>query len=200
MIEALRAVRYTVGNLDQAERWYSQWLDVQPHPVTAGVLRYGVDGSWLELVEGPTVVDGRVQAFWGVDSLGLELERLQALGLHPQTPSALPPALLDANGPPTATFADPFGNLLGLVEVHDPHAQRARDHRAAEKIALRKVRDALDDLGAQDRQQRAANRLVLGLVVGVLVAGLVAGGIAWIKRQPPQGADNKLTLPQQYRK
>lgn len=117
MIEALRTVRYTVGDLAQAEHWYSQWLDVLPYPISGGVLRYGVDGSWLELVEDPGQAAHRgVLAYWGVDSLGQELERLQALGIRPQTP----PALADTHSPPTATFVDPFGNVVGLVEVHDP--------------------------------------------------------------------------------
>ena len=47
MIEALPSVRYTVGDLAQAERWNSQRLDVLPYPAADGVLRYGVYGSWL---------------------------------------------------------------------------------------------------------------------------------------------------------
>ncbi|MES2581130.1 MAG: VOC family protein [Pseudomonadota bacterium] len=195
MIEALRSVRYTVGDLAQARHWYSQWLDVLPYPATDGVLRYGLDGSWLELVEehgDHTQAHGSVLAYWGVDSLGQELERLQALGINPQTP----PALLDASNPPTATFVDPFGNVVGLVEVHDPHAQRARAHRAAEKIALRNVRAALDDLGEEERQQRLANRLVLALVV----VGLLVGGFAMVKMLPHKPQEDKLSIPLQGKK
>lgn len=196
MIEALRSVRYAVGDLAQAERWYSQWLDVQPYPVTDGVLRYGVDGSWLELVEGPAhPVHGSMLAYWGVDSLDQELQRLEALGIHPQTPPALP----GANSPATATFVDPFGNVLGLVEVHDPHAQRAREHRAAEKIALRKVRETLDKLDEEEDQQRLFNRFVLALVV---VVGLLVGGLAVVKTlssHKPQ-EERKIILPLQGNK
>lgn len=188
MIEALRTVRYTVDDLVQAEHWYSQWLDVLPYPVSGGVLRYGVDGSWLELVENPGQPAHRgVMAYWGVDSLGQELERLQALGIHPQTP----PVLADTHNPPTATFVDPFGNVVGLVEVHDPHAQRARAHRAAEKIALRKVRAVLDGLGAEDRQQRSANRLVLALVVVVLLIS----AFALFKMLPNRAQEERIVIP-----
>jgi hypothetical protein len=196
MIEALRSVRYTVGDLALAEHWYSQWLDVQPYPSTDGVLRYVVDGSWLELVPGhggQTDTPGSVFACWGVDSLGQELERLRALGISPQTL----PALLDASNPPTATFADPFGNMVGLVEVHDPHAQRARDHRAAEKIALRKVRDTLDKLGKEEDQQRQFNRFVLGLVVAV---GLMVGGFTLVKALSHKPQEEKITIPLQGKK
>ncbi len=194
MIEALRSVRYTVGDLAQAEHWYSQWLDVQPYPATDGVLRYGVDGSWLELTEDPAhQPHAGVLAYWGVDSLGHELERLHTLGIHPQTP----PALRDTNSPPTATFVDPFGNVVGLVEVHDPHAQRAREHRAAEKIALRKVRETLDTLGKEEDQQRLFNRFVLALVV---VVGLLVGGFALVWKPPHQPQENKIILPLQGKK
>lgn len=189
MIEALRAVRYPVGDLAQAEHWYSQWLDVLPYPISDGVLRYGVDGSWLELAEGPgNPAPGGVLAYWGVDSLDQELQRLQALGIHAQTP----PVLTDTNAPPTATFVDPFGNVVGLVEVHDPHAQRAREHRAAEKIALRKVRAVLDKLGDEQDQQRLFNRLVLVMVV---VVGLLLGGFAivWTLSHKPQ--EDRIVIP-----
>ncbi len=194
MIEALRSVHYTVGDLAQAERWYSQWLDVLPYPVAGGVLRYDVDGSWLDLVEDPGhQAHGCVQAWWGVDSLGQELDRLRALGISPQ----IPPALLDANNPPTASFLDPFGNVVGLIEVHDPHAQRARDHRAAEKIALRKVRETLDNLDKEEDQQRLFNRFVLALVVAV---SLLVGGLTLVKLLSPKPQEDKIILPLQVKK
>nr|WP_315491928.1 VOC family protein [uncultured Rhodoferax sp.] len=192
MIEALRSVRYTVEDLAVAERWYSQWLDVQPYPAEGGVLRYGLQDSWLELVEGHNLAPGSVQACWRVDSLELELQRLHALGISPQTPPVLP----GTESPSSATFVDPFGNVVGLVEVHDPHTQRARDHRAAEKIALRRVRETLDSLGEQDRQQRLANRLVLALVV----VGLLVGGFTIFKMLPGKPQQEKLILPMQGKK
>jgi hypothetical protein len=192
MIEALRSVRYTVGDLAVAKRWYSQWLDVQPYPAADGVLRYGLGDSWLELVEGHNLAPGSVQACWRVDSLELELQRLHALDISPQTPPALP----GTESPSSATFVDPFGNVVGLVEAHDPHAQRARDHRAAEKIALRRVRETLDSLGEQDRQQRLANRLVLALVV----VGLLVGGFTIFKMLPGKPQQEKLILPLQGKK
>lgn len=189
MIEALRAVRYTVGDLAQAEHWYSQWLDVLPYSVSDGVLRFGVDGSWLELVGGPgNPAQGGVLAYWGVDSLGQELQRLQTLGIYPQTP----PVLTDAHNPATATFVDPFGNVVGLVEVHDPHAQRARAHRAAEKIALRNVRAALDKLGDEEDQQRLFNRLVLAMVV---VVGLLVGGFTIVRALSHTPPEDRIVLP-----
>lgn len=171
MIEALRSVRYTVGDLAVAQTWYSQWLDMQPCPVTEGVLRYDVDGSWLDLVEDPAhQARGSVQAYWGVDSLGRELERLHALGINPQTPPA----------------------LLGAGRVQDPHAQRARDHRAAEKIALRKVRETLDKLDSGEDQQRMFNRFMLALVV---VVGLLVGSFTLVKTLSHKPQEDKIVLP-----
>jgi predicted enzyme related to lactoylglutathione lyase len=188
MIEGLRSVRYTVGSLALAEQWYSQLLDVRPYQSTDSVLRYCVDGSWLELVETRTDAASSVLVYWGVDSLQLELLRLQELGIQPQTP----PAVLDATAR-TATFLDPFGNTVGLIEMHDPGAERARAHRAAEKIALRNVREALDGLSAEERQQRAANRLVLVLVLVVL--GLVLGSFGLWKVLPHKAPEEKIVIP-----
>ena len=188
MIEALRSVRYAVGNLAVAEQWYSQLLDAQPYQTTDSVLRYCVDGSWLELVEMRTEATGSVLVHWGVDSLQLELLRLHAAGIQPQRP----PVVLDA-ATRTATFLDPFGNTVGLIEMHDPDAERARSHRAAEKIALRNVREALDGLSAEDRQQRKANRLVLVLVLVVL--GLVLGALGLLKVLPHKAPEDKIVIP-----
>ena len=188
MIEALRSVRYDVGDMALAGQWYSQLLDVQPCQSTDSVLRYCVDGTWLELVETRTDGASSMLAYWGVDSLQLELLRLQELGIQPQTS----PAVLGATTR-TATFIDPFGNTVGLIEMHDPGAERARAHRAAEKIALRNVREALDGLSAEDRQQRMANRLVLVLVLVVL--GLVLGSLGLWKVLPHKAPEEKIIVP-----
>lgn len=179
MIEALRSVRYGRSNLALAEAWDSQLLGVQPYR-TDSVLRYCVDGTWLELVElQSAATPAGVLVHWAVDSLTSELLRLHALGITPQ----MPPAVLGAGGTQTAAFLDPFGHAVGLVEIHDPGVQRSRDHRAAEKIALRNVRATLDDLGAEGRQQRKATMLVLSLVV-LVVLGLFAGGVMFRKLLP----------------
>lgn len=188
MLQTLRSVRYAVGNLTVAEQWYSQWLGVQPYQSTGTVLRYCVDGSWLELVEMRTEAAGSVLVHWGVDSLQLELLRLNAAGIQPQTP----PVVLDATTR-TATFLDPFGNTVGLIEMHDPDAERARAHRAAEKIALRNVRETLDGLSDQDRQQRKANRLVL--VLALIVLGLVLGALGLLKALHQKVPEDKILIP-----
>lgn len=188
MIEALRSVRYSVGDLVLAGQWYSQLLDMQPYQATDSVLRYCVDGSWLELVASQTAPaeDSSLMVYWGVDSLHHELQRLNDAGIQPQTP----PAVLDATTR-TATFLDPFGNRVGLIETHDPDAQRARSHRAAEKIALRNVRATLDDMSADDRQQRNANRFVLVLVV----AALVLGAFGLLKVLPSKQQKDRIVIP-----
>lgn len=186
MIEGLRSVRYTVQNLALAEHWYSQLLDVQPYKSSSSVLRYCVDGSWLELVETRTEATGSLLVYWGVDSLQRELRRLDAAGMRPQTL----PATLDATTR-TATFLDPFGNTVGLIEMRDPDAERSRAHRAAEKIALRNVREALDGLSAEDRQQRNANGLVLVLVL----VGVVLGALGLWKVLPHKAPEEKIVIP-----
>ena len=188
MIEALQSVRYGVGDLALAGQWYSQLLDVQPYQTTDSVLRYCVGGSWLELAATHTAesATSMIVTYWGVESLYHELLRLHDAGIKPQTLPAVPDATTRM-----ATFLDPFGNVVGLIEMHDPDAQRARAHRAAEKIALRNVRATLDGLRAEDHQQRNANRFVLALVA----AALVLGGFGLWKALPNKQKNNKIMVP-----
>jgi hypothetical protein len=185
MIEALISVRLGVGDLALAGQWYVHFLDVQTEPTSDSVLRYRVDSSWLELVEAHTAPNS-MPVYWGVDSLASELLRLHAAGIRPLNP----PAVLDSTTR-TAIFIDPFGNAVGLMEVDDPNARRARAHRAAEKIALRNVRSALDELNAEDRQQRKASLLVATLVAVVIVLGFVV--LQAMLRNKPQ--EQKIVIP-----
>ena len=187
MIEALRSVRYGVTDLAVAQQWYSQLLELEPYMSSDTAVRYFVDGSWLEaaLVESPGT-GGTVVAYWGVDNLGAELLRLHQAGMRPHAP----PATVDAMTK-VASFMDPFGNVVGLMEVNDPSIHRARSHRAAEKLALRNVRAVLDDLSVQERQQRMANKLVLAMVVVVIVVGAVL----LFSKLPDRSPANKIIIP-----
>ena len=53
------------------------------------------------------------------------------------------------------------------------------------------MRAALDDLGAQDMQQRSANRRVLLLVV----AGLLVGALALVNMLPKRAYEDRIAIP-----
>ncbi|MES2951760.1 MAG: VOC family protein [Pseudomonadota bacterium] len=186
MIEALRSVRYGVTDLALASQWYSQLLDLQPYLSSDTAVRYFVDGSWLELALDESPGPAGPLVYWGVDNLGAELLRLHQVGWVPHAP----PRAVDATTR-TATFQDPFGNVVGFMEVDDPGVLRAHSHRAAEKVALRNVRTVLDDLSVEERQQRKANRLVLAMV---LVA-LLVGAVVLVSKLPGRQPENKIIIP-----
>lgn len=186
MIEALRSVRYEVSDLAIARQWYSQWLELEPYLSSDTALRYFVDGSWLEITVAEPSASGRAIAYWGVDNLGAELLRLHQAGMHADAP----PTTLDAMTK-VATFRDPFGNRVGLMEVNDPNVQRVRSHRTAEKLALRNVRAVLDDLSEEEHQQRRAHRVLWALVA----LAVLAGTLLLVSKLPPGSADNRIAIP-----
>lgn len=55
-----------------------------------------------------------------------------------------------------ASVLDPFGNVFGLIQRHDAATLKARIQRVAEKSALRNVREALDEISAEDAKKRIA--------------------------------------------
>ena len=190
MIEALRAVRYGVTDLALASRWYSQLLDLEPYLSNDTLVRYFVDGSWLELKLASPSEHGGIVVFWGVDNLNAELLRLHQTGVLPHAP----PALVDAITQ-TAIFFDPFGNAVGFMEVNDAGVLRARSQRVAEKVALRNVREVLDDLSAQEGQQRMENRFVLALLLVALLVATAVGTFALLRHKTYRPTERKLVIP-----
>lgn len=190
MIEALRAVRYGVTDLALASQWYSQLFDLEPYLNTDTVVRYFVDGSWLDLTLESPNGQGAIVAYWGVDNLRAELVRLHQIGVIPHAP----PALVDAITQ-TATFLDPFGNAVGIMEVNDPGVLRARSQRVAEKVALRNVREALDEMGTQEVQQRKANRFVLAALLVALLVATAVGTIALLRHKTDRLTESKIVIP-----
>lgn len=181
MIEGLRGIRLPVPDLEAAASWYAVLLDAQPFG-GPGARVFCVAGGTLELVATPppraaiamdaqpataALVDlpqGPI-AFWGVDHLGSELGRLADGGIRPLKP----PGLVE---PATqmACFADPFGNVVALVERDEPGVRKARSQRVAERVALRNVRGKVDEmLDEQRRLERFGALVVRGLVATVVV-------------------------------
>ncbi len=126
MILGLRTVIYHVSNLERAKAWYSTAFGVQPYfdesfyvGFNIGGFELGLDPDTSEVAPGP----GGSVAYWRVQDLDAAVEHLTKSGATLKAP------VQDVGGGiRVATIADPFGNLLGLID--NPHDQ-ARDSGAA---------------------------------------------------------------------
>jgi predicted enzyme related to lactoylglutathione lyase len=119
MLLGLRTVVYRVSDLDHAKRWYGSVFGITPYfdepfyvGFNVGGYELGLDPDLGEGKPGP----GGSAAYWGVavldDALAVVRERgAEVLG-GPQDVGG---------GIRVATVADPFGNVIGLIE--NPHFQ-----------------------------------------------------------------------------
>lgn len=168
MIEGLRAVRLQVPDLALGRQWYNRALQVEPYASDDDSVTYFLDGYLLTLKSGAASPEDGTVAYWGVDDLATEYRRLLDIGSAPYQPLQELDAVTR-----TAAVLDPFGNVFGILERKDPAVLRARTQRVAEKVAIRNVREVLDDLDRDEQRKRTAVRLVLVLVgLGIVLAGM----------------------------
>jgi predicted enzyme related to lactoylglutathione lyase len=117
MILGLRTVIYRVSDLDRAKFWYSQAFGVEPYFDQPFYVGFNIGGFELgldpDLSEGSPGSGGSV-AYWGVDAIGPAFDRFLELGA-----SNISPPRTVGEGITVGMVADPFGNLIGLIE--NPH-------------------------------------------------------------------------------
>ena len=114
MILGLRTAIYPVPDLEAATRWYTEMLGVAPYFSEPFYVGFTVGGFELGLVPDLTPAITGPQPLWGVAEIGVEYERLLALGA-----SALEPVTEVGGGIRVAAVRDPFGNRFALIE--NPH-------------------------------------------------------------------------------
>lgn len=166
MIDGIRCVTLFVPDVAASARWYEAVLDCPPMPDVSGTgACFTLNGYELTLRPGdaPCVA---AAVYWSVDNLDEEVERLAQLGAQ-----VAEPAQRVDEYTRQACVRDPGGNLLGLVERHDPSENKVRSQRAAEKIALRRVRETLDTLASQEAETRRLRRVMWGVAGAVVVVG-----------------------------
>jgi len=119
MFQGLRTAIYAVSDLQQARQWYAKALGKEPYYDGAPYVGFNVGGFELGLLaapkETPTPLSpGGVVAYWGVQDIRAQVERLLEIGAKEHAPvSDVGDGIL------VATVLDPFGNPLGLI--HNPH-------------------------------------------------------------------------------
>jgi len=119
MLLGLRTVIYHVSDLQRAKAWYSEAIGVAPYfdepyyvGFNVGGFELGLNPDTSSTAPGP----GGAVAYWGVTDAAATYERLIAAGAAPGEPVG------DVGGDiKVATVADPFGNVIGIIE--NPHFQ-----------------------------------------------------------------------------
>lgn len=119
MIQGLRTVIYRVPDLARAKTWYRDAFGIAPYFDEPFYVGFNVGGYELGLDPDPSGSApgaGGVVAYWGVGAIEPALEHFVRHGATVQT------AVQDVGERiRVATVADPFGNLIGLIE--NPHFQ-----------------------------------------------------------------------------
>jgi predicted enzyme related to lactoylglutathione lyase len=120
MILGLRTVIYHVPDLDRAKAWYSTAFGVKPYfdepyyvGFTIGGFELGLDPDMTGVPSGAGGV-GSVVPYWGVADIESAVQHFTRSGASIKAP------IQDVGEDiRVATVADPFGNLVGLIQ--NPH-------------------------------------------------------------------------------
>ena len=116
MFQGLRTVIYKVPDLARAKAWYAAAFDTAPYfdqpfyvGFNIGRFELGLDPDMTGVVVGSNVL-----AYWGVPDITAAHARLLAQGATARD------AIREVGeGIKVATVADPFGNVIGIIE--NPH-------------------------------------------------------------------------------
>jgi predicted enzyme related to lactoylglutathione lyase len=114
MIKGLATVVYHVANLDRAKAWYATAFQQQPYFDEPFYVGFNIAGYELGLDPEPGASrpgPGGSVAYWRVAELDAAMHHFVASGA-----ALVSPARDVGGGIRVATVADPFGNLIGLVE------------------------------------------------------------------------------------
>jgi predicted enzyme related to lactoylglutathione lyase len=119
MIQGLRTAIYPTPDLQAGKAWYSQVFEKEPYFDQPFYVGFEIGGFELGLQ--PDGVPGKAgtQVYWGVADIEQEVQRILALGAS--THSDIQDV---GDGIRVAELADPFGNVLGLIQ--NPHFKPAQ--------------------------------------------------------------------------
>jgi len=129
MLRGFTTINFYVDDVPKAVAWYTEVLGVEPYFAQPSIedpayveFRVGDYQHELGLISSryrpAGLADGRPAGavmYWHVDDVAAAVERLTSLGATVLEP----PTNRGDEGWVTATVADPFGNVVGLM--HSPH-------------------------------------------------------------------------------
>lgn len=115
MILGLRTAIYHVPDLARAKAWYAAAFRATPYFDEPFYVGFNIGGYELGLdPNGSSRGAGGSVAYWGVENVAEALRHFQANGA-----ATVSDVQEVGEGIKVATVADPFGNLIGLIE--NPH-------------------------------------------------------------------------------
>ena len=123
MIKGLATVIYHVSNIDRAKAWYAAAFQQAPYFDQPFYVGFNIGGYELGLDPNPGGTPpgpGGTVAYWRVASIDDAMRQFVAAG------ATLQQAAHDVGeGIKVGSVADPFGNIIGLIE--NPHFSLPRD-------------------------------------------------------------------------
>lgn len=142
MVQGLGTVIYQVSDLARAKTWYTKAFQVEPYFDQPFYVGFNIGGYELGLdpdADGPQPGPGGSVAYWRVQSVTAALRHFAAIGAR-----LIAPAQDVGAGVQLATVADPFGNLIGLIENPafsrgDVAAQRGSDRAQDARETVRAI-------------------------------------------------------------
>jgi predicted enzyme related to lactoylglutathione lyase len=117
MVKGLGTVIYHVTDLDRAKAWYETAFQQAPYFDQPFYVGFNISGYELGLDPDQSVATagpGGGVAYWRVAKIEAAVEHFVKVG-----GTAVVPTYDVGDGIKVATIADPFGNLIGLLE--NPH-------------------------------------------------------------------------------
>ncbi len=108
----LRTCIYLVKDINLAKKWYAKAFETKPYFEESSYVGFNIGGFELGLQpeEKPEVKSQNVQAYWGVNNITAEYNRLIKLGATPlESPNNVGGELM------VATILDPWDNVIGLI-------------------------------------------------------------------------------------
>ena len=117
MVKGLATAIYHVTDLEKAKAWYAKAFGQQPYFDQPFYVGFNIGGYELGLNPDQSVAiagRGGSVAYWRVGKIEEAVEHFAGNGAN-----VVAPAEDVGDGIKVATVADPFGNLIGLIE--NPH-------------------------------------------------------------------------------
>lgn len=121
MVQGLGTVIYHVPDLERAKAWYTAAFQQKPYFDQPFYVGFNIAGYELGLDPNQKLTKagrGGTVAYWRVASIESAIQHFVASGA-----AVVAPAQDVGEGIKVATVADPFGNLVGIIE--NPHFKLA---------------------------------------------------------------------------